>query len=133
MPDSPEYVQDANGCWLWQRAINNTGYGAVSRNGKKGQPAHRVYYEAHRGPIPAGMVIDHQCKVRHCVNPDHLEATTQARNVRRSRSAKLNDGDVRRIRERCAQGETQASLARAYGVHQSHVSNIINEKCWQVA
>lgn len=128
-----EYIVDDSGCWLWQRAINSAGYGAVSRNGKKGRGAHRVYYEEHRGPIPAGMVIDHLCNVRRCVNPDHMVVTTQAGNVRRSGAAKLTVAAVRAIRRRYAEGETQAALGREYGVDQSHVSGIVNHKKWQVA
>lgn len=47
--------------------------------------AHRVAYELTRGPIPAGMEIDHLCRVRSCVNPDHLEAVTRGENLRRGR------------------------------------------------
>jgi hypothetical protein len=43
--------------------------------------AHRVSYELHKGPIPEGLVIDHLCRVRHCVNPDHLRAVTHAVNI----------------------------------------------------
>lgn len=68
-------------CWLWTGTIRSGGYGRWP--GEKGSLAHRVSYELHRGPIPAGMQIDHLCRIRHCVNPDHLEPVTHAQNARR--------------------------------------------------
>jgi hypothetical protein len=47
---------------------------------------HRVAYELAKGPIPAGMQIDHLCRVLTCCNPAHLEAVTPRTNVRRSNS-----------------------------------------------
>jgi hypothetical protein len=45
--------------------------------------AHRVSYEIYKGAIPDGMQVDHLCRVRSCVNPDHLEAVPQATNLER--------------------------------------------------
>ena len=70
------------GCVLWLAAITPTGYGRI-RVGQKVHQAHRVSYELAHGPIPDDLVIDHLCRVRCCINPDHLEAVTQAVNVRR--------------------------------------------------
>lgn len=47
--------------------------------------AHRVAFELWVGEIPPGLVLDHTCRVRHCVAPEHLEAVTQVENVLRSR------------------------------------------------
>jgi len=73
------------GCWLWLGAMDH-GYGSASV-GRKAMRAHRAFYVAHRGPVPEGLVLDHLCKQKSCVNPDHLEAVTQRLNVQRHYSA----------------------------------------------
>lgn len=76
-------VTDApGGCWQWTGYLMPNGYARISVNGER-QYAHRVAYEAVLGPIPDGLVIDHLCRNRGCVNPDHLEAVTQRTNVLR--------------------------------------------------
>ena len=71
-----------SGCWLWVGAITAQGYGSIGK-GVKTYMAHRVSYELFKGPIPAELHIDHLCRVRCCVNPDHLEAVTRAVNTQR--------------------------------------------------
>lgn len=70
------------GCWLWTGSLNAAGYG---KHGKK--VAHRVVYELLVGPIPPGLQMDHLCRVRRCVNPDHLEPVTQQVNIERGEGA----------------------------------------------
>lgn len=70
------------GCWLWSAAVNKGGYGIFRANGKS-SVAHRITYEMHIGKIPEGLVLDHQCRVRCCVNPAHLEPVTNRVNCRR--------------------------------------------------
>lgn len=80
-----------SGCWLWTGHISPTGYGAMSIGMKGKRTAHSVAYELYHGPITEGLEIDHLCRVRACVNPDHLEAVTQYENNMRSSSpAALN-------------------------------------------
>lgn len=67
-------------CWLWNGPKNKSGYGYFSF-GKQFKRAHRLSYEEVRGEIPKGMVLDHICRIRNCVNPDHLRIVTNAENV----------------------------------------------------
>lgn len=76
-------VVEEGECWVWTGHRSYDGYG---RFGVGGIPrnAHRVSYRWLAGPIPPGLVLDHLCRVRACVRPDHLEAVTIATNARRS-------------------------------------------------
>lgn len=97
------------GCWLWTGSINRrTGYGSITVNDRAFLP-HRVAYEALVGTIPPGLSIDHICRVRTCINPDHLRLATtkqQAENLSpagRSASGSRNvHWDKRRNRWRVA-------------------------------
>lgn len=74
---------DSKGCWIWTLSIESrTGYGKGWNEGKS-ESAHRISYKAFKGEIPDGLHIDHLCRVRECVNPDHLEAVTLKENVLR--------------------------------------------------
>jgi len=73
-------VDKTNSCWLWTDHTTASGYGKFYVN--KGEVyAHRHSYEIHRGKIPKGLVIDHLCRVRNCVNPEHMEVVTQRENI----------------------------------------------------
>jgi hypothetical protein len=73
---------DENGCWRWTGFISHKGYGRFRFASNVGH-AHRFAYVALVGPIGDGLEIDHRCRVRDCVNPEHLEAVTHAENLKR--------------------------------------------------
>jgi DNA-binding transcriptional regulator YiaG len=107
-------------CWLWQGHIGQLGYGWIKRG-----PVHRVYFEQARGPVPDGMELDHLCRVRHCVNPDHLEVVTRSENVRRARAAdaRRRPPEAETIRAaRIAAKLTQRALGDRIGLPQQTVA-----------
>ena len=69
-------------CWIWQGCLTHNGYGQLRRNNKSWL-AHRYSYVLFKGSIPNGMVLDHLCRVRNCVNPEHLEPVTNRENLLR--------------------------------------------------
>jgi len=81
-------VNDETECIEWNAYTNRKGYGVFGVEGRKTALAHRVAYEAENGQIPVGLVIDHLCRVRNCVNPKHMEAVTQKENVQRGMAGK---------------------------------------------
>ena len=77
-----------DGCWLWTASVCGGGYGRIAIGSGKYKRAHRAYYELIIGKVPDGLVLDHKCKKRSCVNPYHLEAVTQKENVWRGNMVK---------------------------------------------
>lgn len=78
-------IDPVTGCWEWT-GCKSVGYGRIgapSIAGVKQAPllAHRVAYELMVGPIPEGLVIDHLCRNRGCVNPEHLRVCTAKENT----------------------------------------------------
>lgn len=73
-----------SGCWAWMGSLNKSGYGSITIGGWT-RNAHRVSYELACGPVPDGLDLDHLCRVRCCINPDHLEPVTRRENLRRGR------------------------------------------------
>lgn len=84
-------VHKTDSCWEWTGTIHQNGYGRFM---VKKQPflAHRIAYERAYGDIPDGLVIDHLCRNRKCVNPDHLEAVTNEENLFRGSGYRIMNG-----------------------------------------
>jgi hypothetical protein len=76
--DWPVELDSFYGCWLWTGRVKENGYGAKGLG-----LAHRAVWTAEVGPIADGMVLDHLCRRRLCVRPEHLEAVTQSVNLKR--------------------------------------------------
>lgn len=72
----------ADGCWEWTHS-KQRGYGWIGKGNGRHVFAHRVVYELFRGPVPAGKQLDHLCRNRACVNPEHLDVVTARVNVLR--------------------------------------------------
>jgi hypothetical protein len=75
-----KYEVARNGCWLWQQPLDRDGYGSFYLR-RRNRRAHRVGWFSAHGEIPAGMVIDHSCGNRSCVNPSHLRLQTKRQNA----------------------------------------------------
>lgn len=90
-------------CWLWTGARSSAGYGQFWIDSRL-EYAHRVAYELMVELIPEGLVIDHLCRVRNCINPKHLEPVTQGENLRR---ADIYDiGGYHSAKTHCPQGHS---------------------------
>lgn len=139
------YVVTVYGCWEAVGTRLGTGYIQLSSGGRR-DLAHRMAWAEANGPIPPGMLVCHRCDNPPCCRPDHLFLGTPADNMAdmvakgRGRaqfgrgeehpSAKLNADLVREIRGRLANGETQQSIADAYGVTLTAISAIALGRNW---
>ena len=131
-------------CWRWTGAFVPNGYGYFSLN-KKVMHAHRAAFMLFKGAIPAGLYVCHQCDNQWCVNPEHLWPGTQKENIAdciakgrkiappvtnwQNRTKphhwqRLTEAQAREIIRRLHLGETQASIARQFGVNPSAIYKI---------
>jgi hypothetical protein len=119
------YIVDGqSGCWLWQGKLQHNGYGRTRVDGRV-MYAHRAFYEMDRGPIPPGLVLDHLCRNRACVNPDHLQAVSYSVNNRRGGATKLTPEAAREIRE------ILLGLAAKHGVSVRTLCNVAAGHTWR--
>lgn len=87
-------------CWQWLAGLTAQRYGGFHPTKGTFVLAHRYAYELTVGPIPAGLVVDHLCRNRACVNPDHLEPVSNEENLRRGAGYALRNG----MRNECRNG-----------------------------
>ena len=93
------YINLTDSCWLWTGCLQPRGYGQFSIQPRRTVRAHRWSYEHFVGPIPESFELDHLCRTRACVRPDHLEVVSHAENVRRG-----DAGKHWAIKTRCPRG-----------------------------
>lgn len=136
MKFSAEYfwskVRKTETCWLFEGNIRQDGYGRVGD-----RTAHRLVLEL--VGRKTGAVVCHTCENRNCVNPGHLYSGTQKDNMadrmragkyatgERHPRAKLKDADYPKIVARVRAGETQTAVAKAFGISQVRVSQILRK------
>lgn len=151
-------VERTSDCWLWHGTRDPHGYGILWVRGRNVR-AHRLSWELHYGPVPAGMNVLHHCDNPTCVRPDHLFLGTHADNVadkvakgrqasgerhgarrhrermprgERNGNARLAADDVREIRRLYAVGTaTQTALAARFGVTQRVIWQIVHRLTWR--
>lgn len=136
-----------NECWEWSGCRSPKNYGLMSVGSKTDGSrhtrfAHRISYELHYGPIPAGMSVCHKCDNPPCVNPAHLflgshqvnmhDMTQKGRATKGNKNpqARLTADQVRAIRAQAEDGDTHAEIAARFSINRSTVSMIVNRKRW---
>jgi len=129
-----------SGCWLWFRSCLPFGYGMLRLVGRRKAYAHRLSYELHVGPIPAGLHVLHRCDTPACVNPAHLWVGTCADNhadkVAKGRqprgeamyNAKLTEEQARFVLVSPLDGPR---LAAMLGVSRACIHQIRTGRSWQ--
>jgi len=99
VPTPPPARDPLFGCLLWRGKLDRDGYGLRGR----GPRAHVAAWLATRPPAARGLVLDHLCRRRSCVEPTHLEPVSQAENELRKR------WPYRARRLRCPAGHSLAT------------------------
>jgi hypothetical protein len=147
-----QYKITDNGCHeCISHCKDSKGYPIIAVNHKKFHMS-RYIYELHHGPIPKGLIVRHKCDNPACINPDHLEIGTAYDNVHdmidrgrakygnvmllpligsKNKIAKLDEQKVIDILKRLEKGESQASIARSYGVNRVRICEIAKGKSWK--
>ena len=129
------YIKEDRGyktkCWIWQWCLSYKGYGVVSKVRDPSGLAHVWMYKKYGGIIPEGLQLDHLCKVKCCVNPEHLEPTTNAENCRRSKKTRLTHEivyDLRKMREET--GLSYEKLGVVFGINRTTAWQICSGLRW---
>lgn len=113
-------------CWVWKLRPYARGYGRYWTTERVWQ-AHRYSWELHHGPIPDGLDLDHLCRNRPCVNPDHLEPVTRRENLRRGPRA-LSAEEVAEIKRLRQVGLLHREIADRIGRHEATVCRVLTGK-----
>jgi len=106
-------------CWMWTAYKSKSGYGNFTPvHGGLPQRVHRFAYELLIGPIPEGLTLDHLCRVRHCVNPSHLEPISIKGNVLRGTGISANNAR-----------KTHCSRGHVFDFLNTHIDRRGNRNC----
>jgi hypothetical protein len=120
-------------CWIWQRSVRQNGYAQMSVD-RKPTYAHKVFYEKRFGRVPKGKQLDHLCRIRKCVNPDHLEPVTNQINTQRGGRTELNIGIVREMRKlRATTGISFMKISRKFEIPVTTTFNACTGSTWNNA
>lgn len=124
-----------SGCHLWLAGVGSSGYGVFSDTRESTIGAHQAAWIAHRGPIPEGAHVLHDCDTKLCVNPEHLKLGTHAQNMREAFARGLNKPIPKKLSAK-AVAEIRASASRGrdlalrYGVTDGMIAMIRSGKRW---
>lgn len=127
-------VSYQHGCWIYNGYRLPGGYGLIGSGGAKasGTLVHRAVYQDLVGPIPVGAELDHLCRNRSCCCPLHLEPVTRLENVARGIGNKdrcrFSKEQIFQMKEMSANGLTQETIARSFGVTRAMISRLIRDQ-----
>lgn len=112
------------GCWLWSASVRQNGYGQINLAGRN-RSAHRVAWELAHGEIPTGLLVDHICRHRACVNPDHLRLATKKQNAENREAIGAGMSGVRGVKWDGSRDAWVAALTHNYqSIHLGRFSTI---------
>jgi len=95
--------ESPSGCWEWTGCLNKEGCYGVFWHNHKSYVAHRFLYESINGAVPEGFELDHLCKNKKCVNPNHLEVVTRRVNALRGKVGHRT-GEIQKAKTHCRRG-----------------------------
>jgi hypothetical protein len=164
MPVEERFMQyvdkQESGCWFWTGNRDKDGYGRFTWREEKIKRAHHAAWRIFKGPLPNPRFLMHSCDTPSCVNPDHLSAGNNRKNIddmmaknrqlkgEQNAQAKLTDEQAMEIRRRyqrrpsgrplgCSQNaqcnNSTRALAKEFGVTRRVIQNIIQDKGWRHA
>lgn len=141
-------VRKTDSCWLWLAATDRFGYGMITKRHSTGViAAHRASWILHKGVIPKGMCVLHNCPSGDnpsCVNPDHLFLGTRTDNAidrdfkYRGRHPvgeclprlKLTNEKVLEIRQ-LSNAMSGRKIAKIFGVSKNTIQGVLNGATWK--
>lgn len=112
-------VEKTETCWLWRGGINADGYGQFQPSRERNLRAHKFAWESEHGPTPDGMVLDHLCRTRACVRPEHIEAVTPRTNTLRG----IGPAAINSRKTRCKNGHR-------FTPENTRITNNGRRTCW---